>query len=302
MPTYNSATYLPEAIESILKQTFQDLKLVVLDGGSSDPTVDIVKSYAARDSRIELEVFPDIHPTGRVDNYLYRSRSKYVAMQHSDDVSYANRIERQLQFMSENPDLAVTSAWYRSFWHDRCQPALMDGHHIHWRPNSHDEIKANLPFWWVMHAATFMFDVSRVTAAGLRFENGFNFANDYWQSITNIDRLRYGNVPEELSAYRIHFDSDGNANIEHIRNEERKIKALTLKQFGFVFSEAELDIHLGIRLYPEGKLSGKSAEDSMGTLNWLSSLRKQNRENGAIQIAAFDAVIQDLTSKVEELR
>ena len=301
MPTYNSATYLPEAIESILNQTFTDLRLAVLDGGSTDPTGDIVRSYAARDSRVSLEVFPDVHPTERVDAYLYRTRSAYVAMQHSDDISYKNRIERQLQFMKENSELAVTSAWYRSFWHDRRRPAPTDGIHIHQRPTSHEDIKANLPFWWVMHAATFMFDVSRVTVAGLRFKNDFSFANDYWQSITNIDKLRYGNLPEELSAYRIHFQSDGNSNVERIRAEERRVKARALKHFGFTFSEEDLEIHLGIHIYPENKLSGKAAKNIPATLAWLSHMREQNQRSRCIPMTEFDAVISDLMAKIESI-
>jgi len=53
-PTYNHERYIGECIESVLKQTYKNWEMLIVDDGSSDKTVEIVEKYAAQDSRIKL--------------------------------------------------------------------------------------------------------------------------------------------------------------------------------------------------------------------------------------------------------
>ena len=52
LPVYNGESFLREAIDSILAQTFNDFELIVIENGSTDSTPDILKEYAARDGRV----------------------------------------------------------------------------------------------------------------------------------------------------------------------------------------------------------------------------------------------------------
>lgn len=54
MPAYNVQSFIGEAIESVLAQTFNDFELLILDDGSTDKTLEIVESYAKTDSRIRF--------------------------------------------------------------------------------------------------------------------------------------------------------------------------------------------------------------------------------------------------------
>ena len=54
MPSYNSAPYLMEAIESIRCQTFQDFEFIIVDDGSNDNSAAIVTEFLAKDSRIRI--------------------------------------------------------------------------------------------------------------------------------------------------------------------------------------------------------------------------------------------------------
>ena len=58
LPTYNGEKYLKEQIESILNQTYKDIKLIISDDCSSDNTVNILKQYEQQDSRIEVYIQP----------------------------------------------------------------------------------------------------------------------------------------------------------------------------------------------------------------------------------------------------
>ena len=54
MPVYNAARYVREAVQSILDQSFTDFELIIIDDGSSDDSLSILKEFAARDRRIRL--------------------------------------------------------------------------------------------------------------------------------------------------------------------------------------------------------------------------------------------------------
>ena len=87
VPTYNYARYLPEAIESILGQTFTDFELLIIDDNSTDDTVDIVSKYAAIDARIKFYV-NDVN-IGMVENWnlcLTRATGEYIKFVFGDDL------------------------------------------------------------------------------------------------------------------------------------------------------------------------------------------------------------------------
>ena len=59
MPTFNSSRYISEAVDSVLAQSETDVELLIVDGGSKDRTVEIIRSYEARDSRVRYVPNPD---------------------------------------------------------------------------------------------------------------------------------------------------------------------------------------------------------------------------------------------------
>jgi len=86
IPTYNYARYLPEAIESVLAQDFTDFEILISDDASTDDSAAIIRSYAARDSRIRVQ----LHPAniGMVANWnwcLQQARGDYVRYLFGDD-------------------------------------------------------------------------------------------------------------------------------------------------------------------------------------------------------------------------
>ncbi|WP_240648041.1 glycosyltransferase family 2 protein [Pararobbsia silviterrae] len=301
LPTFNSARYLAEAIESILSQTWTRLELAVLDGGSTDGTLEIAAAYARQDSRVTIHDYPGVHPTLRVDDFLQKTQARWIAMQHSDDISYPHRIERQAAAFLDDPTLGVTSAVYRSFWHVRTHGSTTEGIHVHALPETHDEIQANLPFWWSMHAASLFFDREKALAAGFRFSNEHALGNDYWATALNIGRLRYYNIQEELTAIRIHFESDGNSQREQVANEVAQIKTNVLRQMGFVFTDEEAAIHCGIDLLVERTLRG-AAQDCDATLAWLENLRRQNETLKVLNVSVFNRLLDRMSELTKDYR
>jgi glycosyltransferase involved in cell wall biosynthesis len=113
MPAFNEERYIAEAIESVLGQTWQDFELIILDDGSKDRTLEIGQSYALRDSRVRVESHANMGIAPTLNKGLALSTSEWVVQMHADDVMMPNRIERQLAFVAEHPELAAASSWIK---------------------------------------------------------------------------------------------------------------------------------------------------------------------------------------------
>lgn len=109
MPVYNTGTYLKEAIDSILLQTFTDFEFIIVNDGSTDHSRDVIKSYT--DSRIRY--LPNEKNEGlsyTLNKGVAAAQGRYIARMDGDDISLPERFEKQLAFLNEkNADLVATT-------------------------------------------------------------------------------------------------------------------------------------------------------------------------------------------------
>jgi glycosyltransferase involved in cell wall biosynthesis len=107
MSVYNGEWFLKQAIDSILTQTFTDFEFIVINDGSTDETSDILAHYAKSDSR--LQVYPQANQglIASLNRGCSLARAKYIARLDADDVAFQDRLERQLRFLEQNPDVAL---------------------------------------------------------------------------------------------------------------------------------------------------------------------------------------------------
>ena len=96
MPVYNCASYVGEALNSVLKQTHSNLEILICDDSSTDGTLDVVKTFT--DKRITILESPvNQGQAHQLNKGIKVSRGDYVAIMHGDDLCYANRIEEQVK-------------------------------------------------------------------------------------------------------------------------------------------------------------------------------------------------------------
>ncbi len=107
--SYNHARFLPAMLDGILGQTFRDFEIVVVDDGSTDNSLEVLQGYARRNPEI-IRVYT--HPGARnlgisatINLGFEKSRGKYWCTHASDDVSYPDRLERQVAFLESHPDV-----------------------------------------------------------------------------------------------------------------------------------------------------------------------------------------------------
>ena len=104
LPSYNHAQWIGEAIESVLQQTFTDLELVIVDDGSTDNSAEVIKKYAARDSRIKYEIFQKNKGAINTFKRCYElSTGELIAYISSDDIWHLDKLQVQTDFLAANP-------------------------------------------------------------------------------------------------------------------------------------------------------------------------------------------------------
>jgi len=113
MPVYNTEKYVAEAVDSILAQTFGDFEFVIVNDGSTDGTLRILEEYAARDQRIVLLSRPNTGMTRALNDGLAVCRGEFIARMDADDISESNRLEVQIAYLQQHPDVVVVGADYR---------------------------------------------------------------------------------------------------------------------------------------------------------------------------------------------
>lgn len=110
MPLFNTAQFLPAALESVLNQTYQNLQVIVVDDCSTDGSAEILASYD--DPRLEIfRMEENSHVCAARNEGFRHVRGDYVATIDSDDVWLPEKLEMQLSWMEIHPDCGVCFTW-----------------------------------------------------------------------------------------------------------------------------------------------------------------------------------------------
>ncbi len=110
MGAYNCTATLPEALDSLLGQTFQDWELLLCDDGSTDGTLAVAEEYARRDARVRvLRNGENLGLNRTLNRCLAGARGEYVARMDGDDVSLPERLEKEVAFLDAHPEFALVS-------------------------------------------------------------------------------------------------------------------------------------------------------------------------------------------------
>lgn len=126
MSVYNTEEeFLREAIESILSQTFADFEFLIINDGSKNNAEEVILSY--KDDRIRYIL--NEKNLGLIDSLnkgLVLAQGEYIARFDADDISLPQRLEKQVKFMDENPNVGLLGTQYESFPKKRISNLLTD--------------------------------------------------------------------------------------------------------------------------------------------------------------------------------
>lgn len=191
MPVYNAERYLREAIESILQQTFQDFEFLIIDDGSTDKSVDIVRQYD--DPRIRLILNEkNLGISETLNRGIELSSCGLIARMDADDVCNPFRLFKQYNYMLAHEDVALLSSWAR----------VVDenGKFVRLERYRSNYYYYNLTFECWMYHPTIMFRRGPVKDVGMY---SMRYSEDYdlfWKVST---RYKIANLEEPLVNYRL---------------------------------------------------------------------------------------------------
>ena len=114
LPVYNGEKYLSEAIDSILTQTFADFELITINDGSTDDSLQILRKYEQRDSRIRVIARENRGLATTLNDSVDIARGEWVARMDQDDIALPHRFERQLAWLKET-GADISGSWVRRF-------------------------------------------------------------------------------------------------------------------------------------------------------------------------------------------
>ena len=198
LPAYNGARFLKEAVESIVKQTFQDWELIVVDDGSTDETPEIMSGY--HDSRIRY--LKNNNNKGLVyslNRAIDEATGVYIARMDADDISKPERLEKQVIFLNAHPGISVYDV-RQQFIDDAGKPTGNLNSNIIGTEN----ICRKMPWFNCMGHPSVMMRAE--VAKTYRYRKVVYEDYDLWLRILN-DGLKLERTLEPLLLYRVHGGS-----------------------------------------------------------------------------------------------
>jgi len=111
MGTYNGEQMLDTAIQSICNQTFTDWEFIICDDCSTDRTWEIISQWEKKDPRIKgIRNSKNMKIAASSNRCIALAKGKYIAKMDDDDLSYPERLEKEVRFLDEHPDFDFVSS------------------------------------------------------------------------------------------------------------------------------------------------------------------------------------------------
>lgn len=207
-------TYLKEAINSILNQTFQDFELLILDDCPAEPRTQIVNDF--QDKRIRYILNEKNEGISHARNKLIDlAQGEYLAVFDHDDISLPERLDKQVTYLDEHPIVGVVGCFAQIF--GRRSKLLT-------YPTEDHDIKLSLMYnCKILHPAS-MIRKSVLTENNISYENDFTPGEDYRLWTRLIDYTNFHNIPEILFHYRDH-----NTNTSKTKNKKMSENTHTIR-------------------------------------------------------------------------
>ncbi|MGD0913338.1 MAG: glycosyltransferase [Terracidiphilus sp.] len=194
LPVYNGMPYLPDAVESVLRQTFADFTFIIVNDGSTDGTEEYLRSL--NDPRIVLINQSNEGLGASLNTGLKRCQTEYVARMDADDISIPDRFVSQLRYLEAHPEIVMVGTQIEFLIGNVAQKALA-------APCGHDGIRARLLKGRAgLCHPSLMFRTAAAVACG-GYPTGI-IGEDIDFCLRMCERGRAANLNRVLFQYRLH--------------------------------------------------------------------------------------------------
>lgn len=219
MPIYNAESYLRVAIESILNQTYSNFEFIMLNDGSTDQSLGIMRSYETDERVIVVDNPVNIGYTKNIIKGVGMAKGQYIARMDADDISFPARFEKQVLFLDSNPDYGMCGTNIELLFEDKSNT---------WEKwitiGDHDQLVNKLLYHNPICHPTVMLRKQVLDSHSLVYDADYEPAEEYklWTEVCRVSRIM--NLPDVLLHYRI-----SKGQVSQSRNEIQRKQILRIR-------------------------------------------------------------------------
>lgn len=199
LAVYNGEAFIQKAIESVLKQSYTNWELIIINDGSTDQTPHIIAQY--KDERIRIITNEqNLKLIASLNKGLHLADGEFIARLDADDICYEDRFAIQVDHLSKNPNVGLVATGYRMFDHagrERIKSEEIDAR----------AMRQRLAFINPIRHSSVMFRSSLLNEKTKGYSHDFKHAEDYelWIRLAKFSDVVV--IPDVLVSCLVHNDS-----------------------------------------------------------------------------------------------
>ena len=228
MPVYNAGDFLVKSIESIRKQTYKNFEFIIVDDGSTDNSWKTITSYSKKDKRIR--VFKNKENSGiakTINRAIEKAKGQFIARMDSDDIAIPERLEKQIRFLLNNPDVGVLGSQMFEINDKNIVTTIRKV------PLTNNNIKKKMIVTQTIQNPTLMINRKNIPEGILSYDQKFSPVDDLDMFFRLIPYTKFANLPNYLMAYRKH---ESNSSLKNIKNTfllTLKVRIKAILEYGY---------------------------------------------------------------------
>ena len=233
IPVYNAEKHLRETLENVFQQTYTDYRLLIINDASTDSTETIVRSF--KDSRIIYHRLDKNVGRGAIRQLgVEMADTELIAFQDADDLWDKTKLERQIEFLDNHPEIDICGTSYKMFG-TRTEDFLL--------PEHDEDIKAGFVLGCNMNQASVVIRKNIFEKYHLAYRSDFLLAEDYKFWVDALPYAKFYNFPEFLAFYRQHSTQGTALTCDEQSNYGNKVRLEILRKVYPNFTKEEGDFH-----------------------------------------------------------
>lgn len=224
---YNGEPYFDRAVPGILGQTFEDFEFILVDDGSADRSLEMLRDLATRDPRVRVFAPGRLGAAAAYNYGVAQARAEYVARQDFDDRSFPDRLRLQVARLDAQPDLGIVGGYY----------VLVDERrgerYVRMPPTEHREIVSAMARYVPIAHTTATFRRRAWEDAG-----GYPLVNNlidlrFYVRVAKCG-WRFANVPEVVGEHYVHDESWFHRSLKYVERQRdlARVQAESVRELG----------------------------------------------------------------------
>jgi len=265
LPIFNAEKYLSEAIASILNQTYSDLELIAIDDGSTDESLNILKSFI--DPRIIIiQNKKNLGIIRTLNKGIDLANGEFIARMDADDISLPTRFEKQVNLLDNNPDIGVCSTWLEFFGNSNETIKF---------PEKHEEIHFRFLLGVQVGHANSMIRRAVLEKYNVRYNELFPHSEDTNLWVNLLPHTRFSNLPEVLYRYRKYNEQVTQVQSQIVKDSFQRAINIHFENLLKLF---EISLDIDFKLFPQTDINAaylNKFENISKELIFQNSLQKR---------------------------